>query len=289
MPLVAAPFSHGLRGFAAVQSVLLLAGLVTLGVQASSAPPLHNTLWAVTLLASAWALWAALRRRIGCLQALMVQAGALATATSAMGLLHWHWLFKPLTMVIAIIFVAYSARQISAKGQFRSKSWELLVAALVGSLAGDAFLMVEGFFIPGLVSFLLAHLAYIALFKQGVPWFSHRGALVATVGVGAAMYLFLWQGGLPPALRVPVAVYVLVIALMAAQALGRARALGDRAAHQVALGACIFMLSDALLATNRFVLPLPLAQVGVLVTYYAAQAFIVHGTVRGLLAGRQSV
>ncbi len=160
---------------------------------------------------------------------------------------------------------------------------------MVGSLAGDAFLMVEGFFIPGLVSFLLAHLAYIALFKQGVPWFAHRGALAATVGVGAAMYLFLWQGGLPPELRVPVAVYVLVIALMAAQALGRARTLGDRAAHQVALGACIFMLSDALLATNRFVLPLPLAQVGVLTTYYAAQAFIVHGMVRGLLAGRQSI
>ena len=162
-------------------------------------------------------------------------------------------------------------------------------APFMGALAGDAFLMVEGFFIPGLVSFLLAHLAYIALFKQGVPWFAHRGALAATVGVGAAMYLFLWQGGLPPELRVPVAVYVLVIALMAAQALGRARTLGDRAAHQVALGACIFMLSDALLATNRFVLPLPLAQVGVLTTYYAAQAFIVHGMVRGLLAGRQSV
>jgi hypothetical protein len=47
----------------------------------------------------------------------------------------------------------------------------------------------------------------------------------------------------------------------------------------VALGACFFMLSDSLLATNRFVQPLPLAQVGVLATYYAAQAFIVHGMV----------
>jgi hypothetical protein len=55
--------------------------------------------------------------------------------------------------------------------------------------------------------------------------------------------------------------------------------LGDRAARQVALGACFFMLSDSLLATNRFVQPLPLAQVGVLATYYAAQAFIVHGMV----------
>jgi uncharacterized membrane protein YhhN len=50
----------------------------------------------------------------------------------------------------------------------------------------------------------------------------------------------------------------------------------------VALGACFFMLSDSLLATNRFVQPLPLAQVGVLATYYAAQVFIVHGMVVGL-------
>lgn len=142
--------------------------------------------------------------------------------------------------------------------------------------------MVEGFFIPGLVSFLLAHIAYIVLLRQGVRWFPRRTALAATLGVGGAMYAFLWQGGLPTELRIPVAVYVTAIALMAAQALGRASVLGDRAARQVALGACFFMLSDSLLATNRFVQPLPLAQVGVLATYYAAQAFIVHGMVVGL-------
>ena len=32
------------------------------------------------------------------------------------------------------------------------------------------------------------------------------------------MYVFLWLGGLPSELRIPVAAYVLVIALMAAQA-----------------------------------------------------------------------
>ena len=157
------------------------------------------------------------------------------------------------------------------------------MAALLASLAGDVFLMLsEHLFIPGLVSFLLAHLCYIALFKQGVGWFGHRGALGGTLALGIGMYAFLWHGGLPAALRVPVAVYVVVIALMAAQAIGRAAVLGDRTARQVALGACFFMLSDSLLATNRFVQPLPLAQVWVLATYYAAQAFIVHGMVQAL-------
>ena len=267
-----------LRPFAAVQLALLLATLAALAVQTPPATPL----WAATWLACAWALWALLRGRIGMLMALVVQCGALATLTSAVELTHWHWLFKPLAMVIAIVLVAASAYSASARGQFDSKPWWLLGAALAGSLAGDAFLMVEGFFIPGLVSFLLAHVAYIVLFRQGVAWFPRPLALVATLGVGGAMYAYLWQGGLPTGLRIPVAVYVAVIALMAAQALGRAGALGDRAALQVALGACFFMLSDSLLATNRFVQPLPLAQVGVLATYYAAQAFIVHGMVLGL-------
>src|SRR5256885_3327690 len=49
----------------------------------------------------------------------------------------------------------------------------------------------------------------------------------------------------------PVAAYVLVIALMAAQALGRARHLGGQPAWTVAIGACFFMASDSLLAINR--------------------------------------
>ena len=68
---------------------------------------------------------------------------------------------------------------------------------------------------------------------------------------------------------------------MAAQAFGRAHVLRDAPATRVAVGAGLFMLSDALLATNRFVMPLPLSQVWVLGTYYAAQWLIVAGVLRG--------
>jgi len=250
--------------FLALQALLLAAGLATLAWRGAGP---HTALWGAAWLACAWAPWAWWRGRVGVLQVLLVQAAALATVTSETGLLHWHWLFKPAVMAIALVFVATCARSASAGGHFDTKS---------------SFLMVEGFFIPGLVSFLLAHVAYVVLFGQGVRWFARPLALAATLAVGSAMYAFLWQGGLPAELRIPVAVYVTVIALMAAQALGRAGALGDRAARQVALGACLFMLSDSLLATNRFVQPLPLAQVGVLATYFAAQAFIVHGMVQAL-------
>ncbi len=245
-------------------------------------PAAHNAamitldLVLVPLLLAGVGLWAVTARRnarISVGQALLIGSAALATATSALGWEAWHWLFKPLTMLIAILLVTRHRA-----GLAPGREW--LLAALAASLAGDVFLMFDGFFIPGLVSFLTAHLAYLGLLRRDAPWFAHRGALAATLCVGAAMYAFLWAGGLPAPLRAPVAVYVTVIALMAAQALGRARVQGTPAARTVAVGAMCFMLSDAVLATNRFVQPLPLAQLWVLATYYAAQWQIVDGWMR---------
>ena len=149
----------------------------------------------------------------------------------------------------------------------------LLVAGLAFSLAGDCFLMLPGFFIPGLVSFLVAHLFYIALFKQGVGWFPSGRALAITLGFGGAMYAFLYNG-LNPVLKIAVAAYVVVIALMAAQAIGRAVLVRDKSAVAVAIGAAFFMLSDSMLATNKFAFEFPMAQFWVLATYYVAQALI---------------
>lgn len=275
------PMARPVQWFALAQFALLLAGVAVFLWQADTAPLAHNAIWFAVLLVSQWALGAVMQGRIGMWMALMLQCAALATATSALGFTAWHWLFKPLTMVFALVLVATCAYSESARGRFGSKKFMYLAAALAGSLAGDVFLMFQGFFIAGLVSFLVAHLFYLALFKSGQRWFAHRGALLGTLGIGAAMYAFLWVGGLPPALRAPVAAYVLVIALMAAQAIGRAAALRDGPSLLVATGAGFFMLSDSLLATNRFVQPLPWSQVWVLSTYYAAQALIVGGWLLG--------
>ncbi len=62
---------------------------------------------------------------------------------------------------------------------------------------------------------------------------------------------------------------------MTAQAIGRATEQRTPAAVAVAVGACFFMLSDSLLAINRFVTPLPLSGLWVLSTYYTAQLLIV--------------
>jgi uncharacterized membrane protein YhhN len=91
------------------------------------------------------------------------------------------------------------------------------------------------------------------------------------------VFVGLDQNGLPSELRVPVAAYVLVIAAMAAQAWGRAKQLGSAASLWVALGSSVFMLSDTLLALDKFVSPLPYAGLWVLASYYVAQGLIVRG------------
>ena len=87
------------------------------------------------------------------------------------------------------------------------------------------------------------------------------------------MYAFLFPH-LGPVLKVAVAAYAVVIALMAAEAIGRAVVLRDWASVGVAVGAVFFMLSHAVLAINRFAQPLPMAQFWVLATYYIAQILI---------------
>lgn len=199
---------------------------------------------------------------------LLILVAALSTATSVLGLPALHFVFKPLVMLVAIVVIAARAYSTGAGARFDSY--------LLASLAGDVFLMLPGnYFIPGLAFFLVAHLFYIALFRQGVPWFPSRRALAGTLGIGAAMYAWVWGGLADPVLKVAVVAYVSVIALMVAQAIGRA-AVRDAAATAVGLGACVFMLSDALIAINRFVQPLPLVSLWVLASYYTAQILIVH-------------
>ncbi len=292
----APPMHPGVAALVVLQFVALLALSLLFLWHAEGLSGLHALAWFAALTAGLWATGAAAQGRIHWLEMLGLDAAALATASSATGWVELHLVSKPLALLIALIFVATSHRlvlglrqkmpqtppQAASAGVERSlagRGW--LLAALAASLAGDVALMLPGLFIVGLGAFLLAHLAYLVLLRRDAPWFASKAALAGTLAAAAGVYAVLWAGGLHEGLRLPVAVYTGVIALMAAQALGRARTLGDGAAQLVAIGACCFMLSDGLLAYNRFVQPLPAAQLAVLGSYYAAQWLIVGGWVRG--------
>jgi alkylglycerol monooxygenase len=263
------PVSRVVAWFGAIQFLALLHGVALFLWHADTLPLPHAVVWVAALSAGLWAVGAVLQGRLTILEVLLVEAAALATATAAANLIQWHLVFKPLVMLLAIFYVADPLHLRRTPTRFDA----LLMTALACSLAGDCFLMFPGFFIPGLASFLVAHLFYIALFKRGLPWFPNRRAPFMTLALGAAIYAFLYQG-LNPVLKIAVAAYVVVIALMAAQAIGRAAVLRDKASVAVAVGAVFFMLSDSFLAVNKFAFPLPMAQFGVLATYYVAQLLI---------------
>ena len=189
-------------------------------------------------------------------------AGALL-APQAPGWWWLHWVGKPLATVL-IFALAWQARPAAAP---RYRRW--ILAGIACSLAGDVFLMLPGdLFVPGLVAFLCAHACFIAAFLGDSRFAAPAWPLLTCLAYGGANLVLLWNAIAAP-LHVPVIVYVTVLATMGGQAWGRALR-GDAAARLAARGALVFMLSDTLLAWNRFRGPLPLASLWVLAAYYLA-------------------
>lgn len=177
------------------------------------------------------------------------------------------YLFKPLTtaLILALAILTPSA----------DPRYQLAICVgLALSILGDVFLMLPGDrFLPGLVSFLLAHLAYLGAFTRGLHFEAAVAPVVAYGAVGAAVFALLWPG-LGRALRAPVAVYVAVIAAMAGVALARWLEIGGDPSLAAAAGAGLFLVSDALLALDRFRWSFRLSRVAVLSTYWVAQYLI---------------
>jgi uncharacterized membrane protein YhhN len=220
--------------------------------------------------AGLWAVNALMQNRLSPAMCAFVQAAALATTANACGWSEVYLWAKPLALLVLMVAAWQSSAGILGR------KWLMLALAL--SLLGDVLLMGEGLFVAGLVAFLLAHISYIQLFRQDAPWLRSRRAVAVCISAAALIFVGLDQNGLPTELRVPVAAYVLVIATMAAQAWGRAKHLYSASSLWVAWGSLSFMLSDTLLAFDKFVSLLPYAGLWVLATYYLAQGLIVRGS-----------
>ena len=151
------------------------------------------------------------------------------------------------------------------------RAW--FVTALICSLAGDVFLLYgDRYFVPGLVSFLLAHLAYTFGLVAVGDWSSAgfvvgalmMAALALAVGVRIVMAARRKERVLGPA----VTGYLLAISVMfcAAMATGNTWAI---------LGAALFVASDSVLGWRQFVAHASWMPVTIMVTYHLGQAGLV--------------
>jgi uncharacterized membrane protein YhhN len=190
------------------------------------------------------------------------------------------YVLKPATLVAFILTAVAFAND----APDRQRWWT--VAALVFSLAGDVWLMLpRDLFVPGLASFLVAHVCYAIAFT---PWPHSAIPFVVAILVGAAstsLFLRVRRGIFARGQRelvVPVAIYVLAISVMVVAAISTLDSDGWRtcAAVSAAVGAGLFYASDTLIGFSRFVREWTWAPLAIIVTYHLGQAGLVLALAR---------
>jgi len=176
--------------------------------------------------------------------------------------------FKPLTTALIGGLAVLPAPAFGGR-----YGWAVLTGLLF-SLAGDVFLMLpKDRFREGLAAFLLAHLCYLFAFTSDTSFLAAYWPFSCWLILGAALLRFLWPG-IPPGLRAPVVVYVLILLCMAAQANTRAIRLPGPSSLLASAGATLFVVSDGLLALDRFRTRFRSARALVQITYFVAQWLI---------------
>ena len=196
------------------------------------------------------------------------------------------YLAKPATMLLLFGYLALA-------GGFRSTPLICFGLGLFFSLAGDVFLMLNFYrfsnrwFIPGLLAFLLAHVAYII--GLNIPL---TGASpVWAIGIGIVLALTaarvlrrIVEGVRAKGIRrmvAPVVAYGTVITLMLLSAMLTLYRPDWKtsASGLVALGAILFYSSDVILAWNKFVRPVRNGRLLNMVAYHLGQIALIAGVV----------
>jgi alkenylglycerophosphocholine/alkenylglycerophosphoethanolamine hydrolase len=214
------------------------------------------------------------------IRAELLYIGGLGAILFLVGLaLDWQFLrliSKPWPVVALARWVLNESRE-RKRPELRTTAY-----ALIAGATGDVFLEIgPSSFVLGVAAFLVGHVFYIqALHRETVelhPLRALPGLAFVSVVVGVL------APELPRTLLVAFTVYALAIAGLVFRAAARADSpsVEQRWARLGLLGACVFAVSDAVLAINRFHTDVPGGRYLVIVTYWTAQALLAASLVRG--------
>lgn len=191
------------------------------------------------------------------------------------------WISKPLILPFLLLYFYSEIQAVSSP----LKKWVYL--ALFFSWAGDVLLMFQGqqevFFLFGLSAFLLAHIFYILFFHfvrireriAGNGWYLLFILIYYSI-LMRKLSPFLGQ------LTIPVRVYGLVISIMLLMAMHMRALTVKKAGWSMLAGAALFVISDSVLAINKFYQAFEWSGAVIMLTYGAAQYFIVKGVIEYL-------
>jgi uncharacterized membrane protein YhhN len=193
---------------------------------------------------------------------------------------------KPMLMIALLMLFLERAGKAASRLKFH------IFLALVFSLAGDVLLIFQGqhdqFFMFGLAAFLLAHIFYILYFRGIRKPNRAEGSIIKTVAslvavvyaIGLLWFLFPKLGSM----KIPVMVYGATISMMLVSVFFAFVHIRSRFAVFSVAGAILFVVSDSLLAINKFHTPFEASGFLIMLTYGLAQLFIVWGAIRNLKA-----
>lgn len=191
-------------------------------------------------------------------------------------LLQLHYFSKPLILIALIVFFYKQSEHLNKSNRV------ITLLALMFSLIGDVLLMFvnksANFFMSGLVAFLIAHIMYISVFYKSRNKIANKLPIIVILLIYASGLFYFLIDGLGEML-IPVLLYLLVILTMATTALIRKRSNRD-SYKLVFVGAVFFMISDSLLALNKYYEPLPFSNISIILTYALAQYLIVLGILK---------
>ncbi len=187
---------------------------------------------------------------------------------------------KPLIMIwMAVYFLIYSKKQ--------SFTIPVLLAFFF-SWVGDNFLMFseknELFFFAGVGGFFLAQLTYIFIYsryseekRKGYLQRNPMIIILFLLYVGGIYYILL--PGLEGIMKPVILVYALSLIGMSMMALNRRGRVNPSSFRFVFMGSILFLLSDSMIAINKFAMEIPLAGFWIMITYILAQYLIMRGLV----------
>lgn len=171
-------------------------------------------------------------------------------------------LLKPATTILIIIIPIVFGRSL------RSSYMKLTMTAFVFCLLGDILLLRDTMFIAGLIAFLVGHILLILSFRKLNKTPLNTIACLCIIGIASGYFLFIKQH--LGALQIPVLAYVIVISLMSIVGLSLYLSSRQRKDMWLVVGVLLFMLSDMILAYNKFIQPFTWSSAAILSTYWAA-------------------
>jgi uncharacterized membrane protein YhhN len=168
------------------------------------------------------------------------------------------------------------------QGNFQYRN--LLLAAVGFSWIGDAVISFadrgEQYFLLGLGAFLIAQICYIITFRRSTRLHPQNRGYPANGWMAAGIFaiaLFIFLAPRLGNMLLPVLIYAGVITAMVVMALRGWAHWPFPYCNLVVAGAASFVLSDSLLAINKFHTPLPFSGQLIMSTYLIAQGLITFG------------